>query len=136
MLQRKRKAMQAEICPTLSTVLGVDMSVPEAGVRLQDAATNGRDRADTTSAASLVRAPLQYVKPAQAGEELFVYKYELPEGVDRPTNLEINEVEIDINDLRRSDQPFNIVQNGFQLERLKVPDDIDWDDDADVTFYM
>lgn len=81
-----------------------------------------------------IRAPLQYVRPTRDGEELFVYKYELPKGVTRPSNLEVDEVEVDFTDLRTVKEPFDIVRNGFQLERLEVPDDIDWDVDSDVGF--
>lgn len=79
-----------------------------------------------------VHAPLQYVKAPRDGEELFVYKYELPQGIDKPSNLEIDEVDIDFTDLRTVEEPFDILRNGFQLERLEVPNDIDWDDDKDV----
>ena len=79
-----------------------------------------------------VHAPLQYVKASRDGEELFVYKYELPQGIDKPSNLEIDEVDVDFTDLRTVEEPFDILRNGFQLERLEVPNDIDWDDDKDV----
>ena len=61
-----------------------------------------------------------------------MYKYELPAGAAKSSNLEVNEVEVDITDLRTVKEPFDIVQNGFQLERLNVPDDINWDVDTDV----
>lgn len=99
-------------------------------------AANGHTQDGTSPAAQLVRAPLQYVKPPRTGEELFVYKYELPEDVDRASNLEIDEVEVDFTDLRTGESPFDIVQSGFQLERLQVPKDIDWDDDRDVGLNM
>ena len=63
-----------------------------------------------------------------------MYKYELPEGVTRPSNLEVDEVGVDFTDLRTVKEPFDIVRNGFQLEWLEVPDDIDWDVDSEVGF--
>lgn len=80
-----------------------------------------------------VRAKLAYIRPPQVNEELYVYKYELPVGVDSPSNLQINEVKIPITDLRAVHENFTIERNGFQLEHLEVPADIDWENDHDVS---
>ena len=62
-----------------------------------------------------------------------MYKYELPKGIDKPNNLELDEVEVTVTDLRTvEDTHFDIVRNGFQLERFQVPADISWEDDKDV----
>ncbi len=62
-------------------------------------------------------------------EELYVYKYELPKGIDKPNNLELDEVEVTVTDLRTvEDTHFDIVRNGFQLERFQIPADISWED--------
>ena len=89
-----------------------------------------------STSAPPVHAPLQYVKAPRNGEELFVYKYELPEGLDRPSNLEIDEVDVDFTDLRTVQEPFDILRNGFQLERMEVPNDVNWDDDTDVRLIL
>ena len=58
-----------------------------------------------------------------------MYKYELPKGIDKPNNLELDEVEVTVTDLRTvEDTHFDIVRNGFQLERFQIPADISWED--------
>lgn len=82
---------------------------------------------------STVRAKVSYVRSPQMDEELYVYKYELPKGIDTPSNLEFDDVEVSVTDLRTvEDTHFDIVRNGFQLERFQVPTDISWEDDKDV----
>ena len=80
-----------------------------------------------------VRANLAYIRPPQVNEELYVYKYELPVDVGSPSNLQINEVEVPITNLRAVEKTFTIERNGFQLEHFQVPADIDWQDDNDVS---
>jgi len=80
-----------------------------------------------------LRAKVSYVNSPRVDEELYVYKYELPKGIDKPNNLEFDEVEVTVTDLRTvEDTHFDIVRNGFQLERFQVPADISWEDDKDV----
>ena len=80
-----------------------------------------------------LRAKVSYVKSPRTDEELYVYKYELPKGVDKPNNLELDEVEVTVTDLRTVENThFDIVRNGFQLEQFQVPADISWQDDQDV----
>ncbi len=80
-----------------------------------------------------LRAKVSYVKSPRADEELYVYKYELPKGIDKPNNLELDEVEVTVTDLRSvEDTHFDLVRNGFQLERFQIPADISWEDDKDV----
>ena len=89
--------------------------------------------AHTTVSTPTLHAKMAYVKPPRGNEELFVYKYELPNGVNQPNNLDLDEVEVPVADLRTlEDTHFGIVQNGFQLERFQLPADIDWDSDEDV----
>ena len=91
----------------------------------------------TARKAPSVKAKVQYVKPAPDGEDLFIYLYEKPDNVDKVTNLVHVETEVPFTDLRTiEDQEgrFTLEDNGFQLEQLHVPSDIDWDDDADVSF--
>ena len=78
-------------------------------------------------------ARVQYVRPAPNNEELFTYLYEKPDNEDRWTNLEQSESEVPVTDLYSVTDKFTLERNGFQLEKLHVPDDIDWDDDDDVS---
>ena len=78
-------------------------------------------------------ATVQYVRPAPNNEELFTYLYEKPETEDRWTNLEQSESEVPLTDLYSVKEKFTLECNGFQLETLHVPDDINWDDDDDVS---
>lgn len=78
-------------------------------------------------------ARVQYVKPVPSGEELFTYLYEKPDNQERWTNLEQTESEVPVTDLRSVAEPFTLQRNGFQFEQLHVPDDINWDDDDDVS---
>lgn len=81
-----------------------------------------------------LRAKVSYVKSPRVDEELYVYKYELPKGIDKPNNLELDEVEVTVTDLRTvEDTQFDVVRNGFQLERFQIPADISWEDDKDVS---
>lgn len=90
--------------------------------------------ASPVSPSKVVKATLQYAKPLSAGDELFVYKYQLPEGVIQATNMEADQVEVDVTDLRTLEQPLNLLRNGFQLERFEVPHDINWEDADDVSY--
>ena len=95
-----------------------------------------RPQQATAKKAPSVLAKVQYVKPAPNNEELFIYLYEKPEHIDRVTNLEHIEAEVPFTDLRTVENQsgeFTIQRNGFQLEKLHVPSDIDWDNDEDVS---
>lgn len=95
-----------------------------------------RPQQATAKKAPSVNARVQYVQPPPKGEELFTYVYEKPESVHRTSNLEHVNTEVGFTDLRTiEDQSgeFTLGRNGFQLEKLHVPSDIDWDDDDDVS---
>ena len=92
----------------------------------------------TAKKAPSVNAKVQYVKPAPNGEDLFIYLYEKPENVDRVTNIEHIETEVPFTDLRTIENQsgeFTIERNGFQLDKLHVPSDVDWDSDKDVSMH-
>ena len=81
-----------------------------------------------------LRAKVSYIIPALRDEELYVYKYELPEDVCIPTNLDFHEVEVPIADLRTAEnRSLTLERNGFQLESFRIPGDIDWRNDLDVS---
>ncbi len=95
-----------------------------------------RPQQATAKKAPSVNARVQYVQPPPKGEELFTYVYEKPESVHRTSNLEHVNTEVGFTDLRTiEDQSgeFTLDKNGFQLEKLHVPSDIDWDNDDDVS---
>ncbi|KAK9807623.1 hypothetical protein WJX72_004557 [[Myrmecia] bisecta] len=69
--------------------------------------------------------------PAPDGEELFTYLYERPADVQQ-TNMEHVGTEIAVIDLHSTDKSFTMEHNGFQLLKLRVPEDIDWDDQEQV----
>lgn len=95
-----------------------------------------RPQQETAKKAPSVNAKVQYVKPAPNGEDLFIYLYEKPENIDRVTNLEHVETEVPFTDLRTIESQsgeFTIEKNGFQLEKMHVPSDVDWDNDKDVS---
>lgn len=62
---------------------------------------------------------------------LAVQIYDLPKGVEKPSNVELVEHEMPFTDLRRTSQEFNMHDNGFTLVKLQVPD-IDWDNEQEV----
>ena len=46
--------------------------------------------------------------------------------MDKASNLEFERHDVTVTDLRSVPEPFSLQQNGFQLERLEVPSDVDW----------
>ncbi|KAK9801865.1 hypothetical protein WJX73_003589 [Symbiochloris irregularis] len=78
-----------------------------------------------------VKAMFNYTKPLPAGEELYQYVYKLPDG-SAPNNWEVDPHEMTVHDLKTAQTHFSLQKNGFQLETLRVDEDIDWADDADI----
>ena len=64
-------------------------------------------------------------------QQSFVYVYAVPEGT-KASNFERVEQTVPITDLRSVPQDFTLEYNGFQLHRLQVPDDINWDNEQEV----
>ncbi|KAK9811501.1 hypothetical protein WJX72_004881 [[Myrmecia] bisecta] len=75
---------------------------------------------------------VNYIRPPPEGEELFLYVYEKPENVQKLTNIEHVETDVQVTDLRSAAGPFSLEHNGFQLVKLSVPADINWDDQQEV----
>ena len=48
------------------------------------------------------------------------------------SNLNPQQYDVSITDLRSAHQAFTLQHNGFQLERLEVPSDVDWEDNDQV----
>ncbi|KAL3161264.1 hypothetical protein ABBQ38_009625 [Trebouxia sp. C0009 RCD-2024] len=89
----------------------------------------------THKPASFINAKVNYIQPSAHGEELYAYLYEKPESVSKVTNLEHVEIEVPMTDLRTIEDKkgrFTLHDNGFQLEQLHVPSDIDWTNNAEV----
>ena len=78
---------------------------------------------------------VRYTKQPPAGEGLNVYVYELPEGVDKASNLEYDVRDVTVTDLHSATESFSLERNGFVLEKLEVPKDIDWDNKEEVRMH-
>ena len=79
-----------------------------------------------------VHATVSYVIPPADGVELYNWDLEeLPEGQQR-SNIETRPQAIFVHDLRQADAVFSVDRQGFQLEHLKVPIDIDWSREEEV----
>ena len=79
-----------------------------------------------------VVAKIHYVKRPEGGEPLETFLYELPEGKTRPSNVDHEEFDTTITDLRTVSEDFTLQRNGFKLSQLIVPDDINWQDEAEA----
>lgn len=76
-------------------------------------------------------AKISYVRRT-AGEALESYFCDLPEGITRCSNVDQEEHDTTITDLRTVPQEFSLERNGFKLARLIVRDTIRWQDEAEV----
>ncbi|CAL8463770.1 g3304 [Coccomyxa elongata] len=75
---------------------------------------------------------VRYAKQPADGQERRIYVYDLPEGVDKASNLDWEQHDVTVTDLRTAPQTFTLHENGFQLERFEVPQDIDWQNEQEV----
>ena len=119
----------------MSSFAARDRSNPRPIVAQAVSATSKTKPAASTATSS-VKARVDYARLAPDGKELFWSVYEKPKELDRATNLECVGTEVCITDLRpieREQGRFTLADNGFQLEKLDVPADIDWADDDDVS---
>ena len=78
-----------------------------------------------------VDARITYGKAPPAGEKSYNYLYELPKGQTQRTNFETEDCTVPVTDVR-SVQPFTLKGNGFQLEKLDQPGDVQWDVEEQV----
>ena len=83
---------------------------------------------------SSVQAQITYGKPPPDGEKSYNYIYELPKGQTKRTNFETEDYTLPITDLRQV-EPFDLTRNGFQLEKLQDPHEVDWDNDENVSVH-
>ena len=77
-----------------------------------------------------IEAQITYGKAPPAGEDSFKYVYKIPDG-QRVTNFEAEQFPTSVTDMR-SVKPFTLTQNGFQLERLPCPAEVQWDEEEQV----
>ena len=78
-----------------------------------------------------VDARITYGKAPPAGEKSYNYLYKLPKGQTQRTNFETEDFTFPVTDVR-SVQPFTLKGNGFQLEKLDQPGDVQWDVEEQV----
>ena len=50
----------------------------------------------------------------------------------KANNLDPKQYDVTVADLRSAPEAFTLQRNGFQLERLEVPSDVDWDNEEQV----
>lgn len=79
-----------------------------------------------------VVAKIHYVQRPADGQPLETFLYELPEGKTRPSNVDHEEFDTKITDLRTVSKELTLERNGFKLAKLLVPKDINWQDEAEV----
>lgn len=79
-------------------------------------------------------ASIHYTVPTANGEDLFnrIGAEGSSASNDIRTNVRREPYQVQVRDLRSAQQDFNLRDNGFQLERLDVPANIDWTDASQV----
>lgn len=82
---------------------------------------------------SSTKGVVNYVKKAAGHDQLYVNVY--TDDKD-PSNLELQETEVTVHDIRAEENKPSLETNGFGLFKLEVPDDIDWDNKEDVSILI
>ena len=77
-----------------------------------------------------VNAQFTYSKSPADGEQAYFYINDLANGGKR-TNLETGSFTFPVSNLRTV-QPFSLTRNGFQLETLQHPGEVQWDKEDQV----
>ena len=82
---------------------------------------------------STVQAPLEFGKRLSNGEEFYFYQTaELPENVQKRCNVNLEASLVTFSDLRKVPEPFTLLRNGFTLEKMQPPADMQWNDVTQV----
>ena len=90
---------------------------------------NPREDLDQSRKGS-VDAQFTYSKSPADGEQLYIYVNELANGGKR-TNFETGSFTLPVTSLRTV-RPFTLTRNGFQLETLQHPSEVQWDKEDQV----
>ena len=100
------------------------------------AAFNGRQAPPVIrqKTSNFVQTELTFIKAPEPATQYYAKLSPLGPGEQR-TNLQFEAQRAQIYDMRQQSQRFNLRDNGFQLERLVVPDDIDWTNLKDVSLH-
>lgn len=83
-----------------------------------------------SQAGNFVEAQINYGKPPPDGEAPYNYISTPPDGKPR-TNFGSEVVTLPVTDIR-TQEPFTLTRNGFQLERFDSPGEVSWDDEEQV----
>jgi hypothetical protein len=106
-----------------------------------DAANWAAAALTSTSQGSKLKSPevqstigtVWYTKPPTSEEGLHIYIYKPQTGVDDKSSVSAPEPhDVTVTDLRSVPKTFTLQRNGFQLEKLDVPKDIDWSNNEEV----
>lgn len=73
---------------------------------------------------------VSYVVPPSNGEEVF-YRVVPSEGETR-SNFVGEDIDVFVNDIRQARETFELHRNGFVMQDLIVPEDLDWNDQEQV----
>lgn len=74
------------------------------------------------------------MQPPSDGSDPFVYLYK-PENGQPQVNFTRSETVVDVHDMRGMEDNFTLKDKGVELHRLRVPGDIDWTDEKDVSHF-
>lgn len=89
----------------------------------------------STPAMPAITAEVEYGARLANGSHFFYRVGELPEGQER-TNVKLEPAEIVIQDMRHSSEPLTWQQQGFQLESLAGPPELEWTDKHQVCLWL
>lgn len=85
-------------------------------------------KADVYPKASEATATVSYFEPPANGEAPYVYVYKREDAPQ--TNFSRTEREVKLYDMRS--ESFSLPEHGIELHKLKIPSDIDWDNEKEV----
>ncbi len=94
------------------------------------AARVGRRSFKVNAAAASPTPRVRYAKRPEESD-LFLYTFPPPKQVGKVTNLEPDEVSVNLNDLRTSNK-VTLHRNGFELVNFPSGQEIDWEDEQQV----
>lgn len=72
---------------------------------------------------------MSYYEPPPSGEDPYIYVYKR-DGEEPQINFSRRQAEVEVHDMRSED--FTLLDHGIELHKLRVPSDIDWDNQDEV----